>query len=70
MCRRQKRLQVQLNYHPSQTPLHLLVDSTDIKFLGEGDWKRKKHGAEYRRHGAYPTAQKRQAVEGQDAGSA
>ena len=26
-----------------------LVDSTGIKFLGEGEWKRKKHGAEYRR---------------------
>ena len=49
VCRRQKRLQVQLNYRPSNTPLHLLVDSTGIKFLGEGEWKRKKHGAEYRR---------------------
>ena len=29
--------------------LHLLVDSTGIKFLGEGEWKCKKHGAEYRR---------------------
>jgi hypothetical protein len=27
----------------------LLVDSTGIKFLGEGEWKRKKHGSEYRR---------------------
>ena len=42
VCRRQKRLQVQLNYRPSNTPLHLLVDSTGIKFLGEGEWKRKK----------------------------
>jgi len=25
------------------------VDSTGIKFLGEGEWKHKKHGAEYRR---------------------
>ena len=25
------------------------MDSTGIKFLGEGEWKRKKHGAEYRR---------------------
>ncbi len=49
VCRRQKRLQVQLSYSPSKTPLHLLVDSTGIKFLGEGEWKRKKHGAEYRR---------------------
>jgi hypothetical protein len=27
----------------------LLVDSTGIKFLGEGEWKRRTHGAEYRR---------------------
>jgi hypothetical protein len=25
------------------------VDSTGIKFLDEGEWKRKKHGAAYRR---------------------
>ena len=29
--------------------MDLLVDSTGIKFLGEGEWKRKKHGVEYRR---------------------
>ena len=49
VCRRQKSLQVQISYHPSTTALHLLVDSTGIKFLGEGECKRKKHGAEYRR---------------------
>ena len=49
VCRRQKDLQVHLHYHPSATALHLLVDSTGIQFLGEGEWKRKKHGAEYRR---------------------
>ena len=49
VCRRQKTLQVQISYQASNSPLHLLVDSTGIKFLGEGDWKRKKHGAEYRR---------------------
>lgn len=49
VCRRQKSLQVLLSYRPSETALHLLVDSTGIKFLGEGEWKRKKHGAEYRR---------------------
>lgn len=27
--------------------LHLLVDSADLKMLGEGEWKTKKHGAEY-----------------------
>ena len=50
LSRRQKTLHVQLPYKPSATALDLLVDSTGIKFLGEGEWKRKKHGAEYRRH--------------------
>ena len=27
----------------------LIMDSTGLKFLGEGEWKCKKHGAEYRR---------------------
>lgn len=49
VCRRQKTLQAQLSYQPSTSPLNLLVDSTGIKFLGEGECKRKKHGAEYRR---------------------
>ena len=49
VCRRQRDLQVALTYRPSSGGLHLLVDSTGIKFLGEGEWKRKKHGAEYRR---------------------
>ena len=49
VCRRQKTLRVQLPYQSSATALDLLVDSTGIKFLGEGEWKRKKHGAEYRR---------------------
>ena len=49
VCRRQKTLQAQIIYRPSQAPLQLLVDSTGIKFLCEGEWKRKKHGAEYRR---------------------
>ena len=49
VCRRQKTLQAQITYRPSAEPLQLLVDSTGVKFLGEGEWKRKKHGAEYRR---------------------
>lgn len=49
VCRRQKSLSVKLPYRPSTTALELLVDSTGITFLGEGEWKRKKHGAEYRR---------------------
>jgi hypothetical protein len=34
---------------PTMTGLHLLVDSTGIKMLGEGEWRTKKHGADYRR---------------------
>lgn len=48
VCRRQKSLSVTLPYRPSTTALDLLVDSTGIKFPGEGEWKCKKHGAEYR----------------------
>jgi hypothetical protein len=49
VSRRQKTLRVQWPYRASTTALDLLVDSTGIKFLGEGEWKRKKHRAEYRR---------------------
>lgn len=49
VSRCQRTLQVQLPYQRSTTALDLLVDSTGIKFLGEGEWKCKKHGAEYRR---------------------
>ncbi len=40
---------MQLPYQGSATALDFLVDSTGIKFLGEGEWMRKKHRAEYRR---------------------
>ena len=49
VCRRQKGLDVQMHYRPSRNGLHMLADSTGIKFLGEGEWKTKKHGAERRR---------------------
>ena len=49
VCRRQKGLDVQVHYRPSGDGLHMLADSTGIKFLGEGEWKTKKHGAERRR---------------------
>ena len=49
LCRRQLSLDVQVPYRRSQVGLHLLVDSTGIKFLGEGEWKCKKHGSERRR---------------------
>ena len=47
--RRQRHLQVHAPYQSSQAGLHLLVDSTGIKFLGEGECKCKKHGLDRRR---------------------
>jgi hypothetical protein len=49
VSRRQKTLQVAIEVAPTRTGLHLLVDSTGIKMLGEGEWKTRKHGADYRR---------------------
>ena len=49
ICRRQKHIDIQISYEKSCNGLHLLVDSTGLKFLGEGEWKRKKHQPEYRR---------------------
>ncbi len=49
LSRRQKTIEVRIPYRPQTGALHLLIDSTGIKFRGEGEWKRKKHGAEYRR---------------------
>lgn len=49
MSRRQKHLAVTITANPTTTGLHLLVDSTGIKMLGEREWITKKHGADYRR---------------------
>lgn len=49
LCRRQKTLSVAITARPNSTGLHLLIDSTGVKMLGEGEWKTKKHGADYRR---------------------
>ena len=49
LCRRQKTIDIAISYQKSRDGLHLLVDSTGLKFLGEGEWKRKKHQPEYRR---------------------
>ena len=49
LCRRQKQIDIAISYQKSHEGLHLLIDSTGLKFLGEGEWKRKKHQPEYRR---------------------
>lgn len=49
LCCRKRSQDVQVAYRASSAGLHLLVDSTGIKFLGEGEWKCKKHRPERRR---------------------
>ena len=49
LCRRQKTLAVQIPYRRADGPLSLLVDSTGIKFLGDGEWQARKHGVQGRR---------------------
>lgn len=49
LCRRQRTLAVQIPYRRIDGPLNLLVDSTGIKFLGDGEWQARKHGVQGRR---------------------
>ena len=49
LCRRQKTLAVQVPYRRADGPLNLLVESTGIKFLGDGEWQARKHGSQLRR---------------------
>jgi len=49
LSRRQKTLKVQIPYRRAGGPLNLLVDSTGIKFLGDGEWQARKHGIQGRR---------------------
>lgn len=44
LCRRGKTLNVDLGIKPSGVPRHILIDSTGVQVLGEGEWKRLKHG--------------------------
>lgn len=46
ISRHQKHLAVSIRAQPTTTGLHLLVNSTGIKMLVEGEWKTKKHGAD------------------------
>lgn len=45
LCRRQNDLTVTISYRQSSGALHLLIDSTGIKAMGEGEWSCRKHGA-------------------------
>ena len=44
LCRRQTDLIVTIFYRSSQGALHLLIDSTGIKAMDEGEWSCRKHG--------------------------
>src|SRR5919112_2051429 len=45
LCRRQNDLTVTIPCRSSTGALHLLIDSTGIKAMGEGEWSTRKHGA-------------------------
>lgn len=49
LSRRQKTIEVQITHRRAAGPLNLLVDSTGIKFLGDGEWLARKHGTQRRR---------------------
>lgn len=49
LSRRQKTIAVQMSNRRAPGPLNLLVDSTGIKFLGDGEWLARKHGTHRRR---------------------
>ena len=49
LCCRQKTLAVQVSYRRADGLLNLLVDSTGIKFLGDGKWQARKHEVQGRR---------------------
>ena len=51
LCRRQKTLAVQIPNRRADEPLNLLVDSTGIRFLDDGEWQARKHGVQGRRQG-------------------
>jgi hypothetical protein len=49
LSRRQRDLTVTIPCRSRGEPLHLVVDSTGVKVLGEGEWKVRRHGADQRR---------------------
>jgi hypothetical protein len=49
LCRRQKTVAIQIPYRRAGGTLNLLVDSTGVKVLGDGEWQARKHGPSRRR---------------------
>ena len=44
LSRRSRHLNVELDRVPSKGPIHLIVDSTGLSIVGEGEWAAVKHG--------------------------
>ncbi len=49
LSRRGQRLKVQLHRIPANEPVHLMVDSTGLSIVGEGEWAAAKHGGKGKR---------------------
>lgn len=49
LCRRQKHIDIAIGYQKCSNGLYVLMDSTALKSLGEGEWKKNKHQPENRR---------------------
>lgn len=49
LSRRSQRLEVELHRVPATGPIHLIVDSTGLSIVGEGEWAAAKHGERGRR---------------------
>ena len=49
LWQRQKTLAVQIAYRRADGPLDLLLNSTGIKLLSDGEWQVRKHGVQGRR---------------------
>jgi hypothetical protein len=49
LCRRKKTVAIQIPYRGAGGTLNLLVDSTGVKVLGDGEWQARKHGPSRRR---------------------
>ena len=44
LSRRSRHLDVELHRVPAKGPIHLVVDSTGLSIVGEGEWAAAKHG--------------------------
>ena len=49
LSRRSQNLNVDLHRMPGDEPIHLIVDSTGLSIVGEGEWAAAKHGGRGRR---------------------